>query len=288
VPELGKAIYTVGADIAPFEAGMAATEASAAKTAAKVDKTLASMGASMGHLGHTLSRRITLPVLAVGAASVKMGMDFEKNMRMLQTQAGASAGEVTKMSKAILGMKGLEEGPNELAKALYHIESVGIRGAKALDILKQAAHGAAVGGADLEAVTNALAGAVKTGIRGTEDFEKTMGTLNATIGAGNMRMDDLTAAVSTGFLTAGKGAGLSLKEMGAALAVFTQRAVPAQVAAQRIRMGIAFMTPSNKGAIESFKKMGIGQYDLAKAMNGPGGLGAALKILRNAYDATAS
>jgi hypothetical protein len=39
--------------------------------------------------------------------------------------------------------KAMPQGPNELAKGLFHLESVGLRGAKAMDALKIAAEGAA-------------------------------------------------------------------------------------------------------------------------------------------------
>ncbi len=76
-------------------------------------------------------------LLAFAATSVYAAVKFQKNMELIHTQAGASTAEVQKMSKAVLAL-GLttEQGPQALAKALYPIESVGLRGktAKGLSI----------------------------------------------------------------------------------------------------------------------------------------------------------
>src|SRR5436190_21715186 len=73
--------------------------------------------------------------VAIGVASVKAAADFEHSMTLVQTQAGASAREVHKLSDAILNFAAsgkTEFGPNELATALYSVESAGIHGAKAM------------------------------------------------------------------------------------------------------------------------------------------------------------
>ncbi|HEV7194896.1 MAG TPA: hypothetical protein VGN19_03060, partial [Pedococcus sp.] len=98
--------------------------------------------------------------LAVGgaiAASVKAAADFQASMLLIQTQAGASRAEVEKMSPAILNLAGqVAQAPEALATSLYHVESTGLRGAKALEAVQIAAEGAKVGHADLEQTTNAL------------------------------------------------------------------------------------------------------------------------------------
>ena len=47
-----------------------------------------------------------------------------------------------------------------------------------------------------------------------------MGALNAIVGAGDMKMQDLAEAMGTGMVAVVKGYGLSLKDVGAALATF--------------------------------------------------------------------
>jgi hypothetical protein len=63
-----------------------------------------------------------------------------------------------------------------------------------------------------------------------------MAALNATVGAGNMRMGDLISALGTGVLPAAKLAGLSLKDVGAALALMVDEGMQADSAATRLRI----------------------------------------------------
>ena len=168
---------------------------------------------------------------------VKAAMSFNEQMTLIQTQAGGSAEEVQKMSAAILDMGGTAtQTPEELSKGLYHIESAGLRGADALDMLKVAAQGATVGQADLESVTNALAATNASGIGGVNGYKDAMGQLNGIVGAGNMRMQDLADSMGTGILSSSKAFGVSLSDVGAALATMTTQGVPAIDAATRLRM----------------------------------------------------
>ena len=78
---------------------------------------------------------------------------------------------------------------------------------------------------------------------------KTMAELNAIVGSGDMHMQDLESAMSTGILPAAKTFGVSLQSVGAALAYMTDTGVPAQMAATRLRMSLSLLgAPSGKAA----------------------------------------
>lgn len=244
---------------------------------------MAATGAAATKMGKAWTRSVSVPIAALGAVSGKMSLDFGRSMGLISTQAGGTRKEVEHLSKAILDLtaKGrYEQGPQELSEALFHIESVGIRGAKALRTLGAASDFASVGEAELEGTTNALLGAMKTGIKGTETLRKTIGTLNAVIGAGNLRMDDLTAAMGTGFLVAAKQVGLSLGDAGAALAELTAQGVPAAAAATRLRMTFTLMAAPTEKAQKALKGIGLDQESLAAQMQKPGGLVKALELLK--------
>jgi len=174
----------------------------------------ARVGQGLQTLGNNLMRIAKSGVLVLGAAlgySIKKAEEFNAQMLLVQTQAGASAAEVDSMKKSLLAMADqVGSTPDELAKGLYHIESAGIRGAKALDLLQIAAEGAAVGNTDLESVTNALIAATNSGIKGVSSMGQAMGVLNGIVGAGNMRMGDLTAAFTTGILSSAKAFGVTI------------------------------------------------------------------------------
>lgn len=261
-------------------AGMAASARRAAEANIALGNRMKSTGSTIAAAGHSMSR-LTLPIVAIGAAAGKMSMDFEKAMEQVHTQAGASQKEVDTLRGKVLELaKAMPQGPNELAAGLYHIESVGLRGAKAMDALKVAAQGAAVGGADLEETATALGSAWMVNIKGAGDMHKTMGVLNAAVGAGNMRFGELVHALGTGLLPASKEAGLGLKDALGALAVFTDEGYQASSAAAQMSTAFHFLYNPTDKAAGALNAMGLHSSQLAADMHRPRGLLVALRDLK--------
>lgn len=231
--------------------------------------------------GHSLSKYVTLPIVAIGAVSAKMASDFSASMTKIQTQAGGSAKDVKTLSAQVLSLaKTAQQGPQELADSLFHLKSVGLDNVDAMKALKTASDLAAVGGAGLEDTTNALAGAWRTGISGAKNFGAAAKTLNAIIGAGNVRMSDLVGALGTGILASAKTFGLSLKQVGAALATLTDEGVPATAAATRLRQSFSLLGAPSAAADKQLKSIGLSGLKLAEAMRGKQGIIGALDLLK--------
>ncbi len=257
---------------ATFKKVGAAAESTAAKTSTMQDAFVGA-GAVIG-----------LAAVGIGAISAKMAMTFQQSMLLIHTQANASTEEVKTMTQAILDLAGpVATAPEALALSLYHVESVGLRGAQALEVVKIAAEGAKVGNADLEQVTNALTAAVASGIPGVQDMTSAMGQLNTIVGAGDMKMQDLNEALGSGLLTVVKGFGLSLTDVGAALATFGDNNIRGADAATQLRMAVQAMAKPVKGGEKTLKALGIASGQLAKDMQ-EGGLNQALVDLRDHMD----
>ena len=256
---------------------------SANAMASGMDRAMARYTAAMRRtavVGAGLTRRLTLPLVAIGAVSVKMASDFNASMTRIQTQAGASAKDVRFLTKAVLNMKDVQYAPNQLAEALYHLKSVGLDNTKAMKALRVATNLASVGGADLTDTTNALAGAWRTGIRGAKNFHDAAATVNAVIGAGNMTLTDFVSALGTGILPTAKTFGLTLKDVGSALALFTDEGVPADAAATRLRMSMSLLGAPSMAAEKQLKTIGLTGLKLANDMRKPNGLITAIGDLK--------
>jgi TP901 family phage tail tape measure protein len=252
---------------------MATSMQTAGQKMSDLGNSMMSVGSKMTGLGTQMSVGLTVPIVALGKTVIDTSMKFQASMELIRTQAGASQVEVTNLTKAVLDLAKSGEtgqGPQALADGLYHLESLGLRGAQAMDTLKISAQGADIGLADMEGVTNALGAAMVTGIKGTEDAKTAMGLLDATIGQGNMRMDDLVAAMGTGILPAAKNFGMSLQDVGAALATLTDNGMRADESATRLRMTFSLMAaPSNKAA-DALGSIGLASDQLAKDMRSGG------------------
>lgn len=240
-------------------------------------------GMSLGSVMKLAGAGIALSLGAATVASLKMASEFQANMERIHTQAGVAQDQIKGLGDGVLKLAGqVGQDPNSLAEALYHIESsfasTGITSQHALGLLKIAAEGATVGGANLVDVTNALDAAVVSGIPGVQNLSQAMGTLNATVGAGDMNMQDLASAFSTGLLASVKGFGLSITDVGSALAVFGDNNIRGQNAATQLRMAVTALAQPAKGGAEALRSLGLQQDTLAKDMQS-GGLNKALTDL---------
>lgn len=255
-----------------FERVSAAADKAAVSTEAAASKT----GTAMS----TLAKTSAVAGVAFAAVAVKMAADFQKQMLLVQTQAGASAQEVRNMTPAILSLSGkVAQAPEALATSLYHVESTGLRGKVALDAVKVAAEGAAVGHADLEETTNALTATIASGmVPATESFSQAMGQLNTIVGSGDMKLSDLNDALGTGFMVQVKQYGATLNDVGAALADFGDNNIRGADAATMVRMAVQSIAKPGVDAASALGRVGLTVEQLQKDEQ-TGGLNKALTDL---------
>jgi len=76
----------------------------------KNSKRLKDLGKSMQETGRNLSVNFTLPILAAGAASVKMASDYEESLNKTRVAFGESSASVEAFSKTTLTSFGIAEG----------------------------------------------------------------------------------------------------------------------------------------------------------------------------------
>jgi TP901 family phage tail tape measure protein len=246
---------------------------------ASTDSFGAKMTAAGGRItsfGKTMTRDMTLPIVGLGAVAAKTAIDFQASMELIHTQAGVGQKAVDDMSKSVVAMAGsVATGPDELSKGLFHLASQGLRGKQALDALRIAAEGAKVGQANLEDVTNAL-GAVISGklVTGAGGFNKAMGMLNATVGAGDMHMQDLADAMGTGLPAKAELAGVSLRDVGAALAVFGDNNIRGAAAGTLLNSTIRLMAGPSHAAAKAMGEIGLSANQLGDDLRSKGIVGA--------------
>lgn len=265
--------------------GLKATADGVKEELASVD---AEGGASMEKLGGVSKAALLgvgLALAGAGYESLKLAVSFQSAMLQISTQAGVPQSQLKALGNGVLALAGqVGFSPDSLAEALYHIESsfasVGITGSQALNILKIAAEGAAVGHANLVDVQNALDAAIASGIPGVQNYTQAMGALNAIVGSGDMQMQDLADALGTGVLAVVKGYGLTLNDVGASLATFGDNNIRGASAATDLRMAVQAMAVPAATAGDLLKKLGMNTTTLSKDMQ-TGGLQKAVNDLND-------
>jgi TP901 family phage tail tape measure protein len=277
----------VGASAKQQEAAYARAADAATASAIRAD---AAAGTHINAAGkvksafHSLAGSFGLQLGAAGlvAAAVesdKLAVSFQKAMTEIQTQAGASASEVKKMSSAVENLKGVQQGPLDLAKALFQIESVGFRGAEALKALGAASNVAAVGNANIVTTAGSLVSVLKSYHLTATDATHITADMNAVVGAGRMHMEDLVNAMATGIIPTAAAAGISFKSLGAGIDTLTIGGFTAERAATLLRTALFKMAAPTTAATKALTEIHLTHDSLAAAMRSPRGLVAGVELL---------
>jgi TP901 family phage tail tape measure protein len=249
-----------------------------------IDKTgtkLKKVGSQVTNLGRSLTA-MGIPLAYVGYQSVKASSQFQQSMTLLTTQAGESSKRIAGLSAAVQQMAPkVGATPLALAQALYPIESVGLRGQKALDALKASAIGSAVGLDSLENTADAVTTIMATKIKGSGGPVEAMSIMDRAIGLGKMHLSDLTDSMKSGIVPMSKAFGLNFKQIVASAAALTREGMPAATVMARMRLALTSMAAPTASGAKALSAMGFqSQFQLASDLRSPGGLLTALEDLK--------
>lgn len=214
----------------------------------------------------------------VGAIS--QAEKFNSAMAKVAAMTGVTTSEIQKLRQGILDMAGtVKQGPEELAKALYFIASAGFRGVSALKLLDQAAKASAASGADLEVAADALVSIMNAYGLSADKASYASNILTKTVMYGKVEFQDLAKAIGP-VSTISRVAGVSLEEMGAALAMLTTRGLSARRATNTLWSTLRALTKPTEQQWKMLKAIGLDKFkpeDIKK-----NGLIATLRTVDNA------
>jgi len=115
------------------------------------------LGSAGMTVGRTLSRTVTAPILAIGAASVYAETQFETAIAKIQALSGVSKNQTQQWAEAILKLgPEIGKGPIELAQGMFYVANEVKDGAKAMEILTSAGKMSAVGMGQTAEIAKAL------------------------------------------------------------------------------------------------------------------------------------
>lgn len=268
-------------------AGLGTMEKASLGAAARLRGVGAAMGTAGAGLaaGARLLKRAALPLLAIGGLAAKSAADFQSAMELIHTQAGATQKEVDTLRGRVLALaKVSPQGPTELANALYRIEGAGLRGSEAMKALTAASKLAAVGNADVEDTAKTLSQAWFSGIKGAGNFNKTVAELNATVGAGDLRLNQLVDALGVGILPVAKNAGLTLRDITGVLSVFGDETNNVSGWTAQLATALHYLYAPTAKAEKALNRIGLSGDQLGRDFRKKRGLLTAMLDLRKHLD----
>ena len=261
---------------------VAAAVGALAKTADTASKRVIRMGRSTRYVGRELTHGITVPVLAVGGAAVYMAAKWEQSMTAVATQTRFTQGQVDGLQNQVLQMaRSFPQGPEAFSEAFLHLAKIGVPANKILGDLRVSAQAATVAQADLSDTAEAAAAAWLVGIKGGTDFNTVVHDMVATIGTGNLSMQQLTTSMGTGVVPMAKLAGLSLKDVLGVIALATDEGMKASSATAQLGTALHFLYRPSAKAEKALGGIGLSSEQLAQTMHKPRGLLKVMALLRD-------
>jgi TP901 family phage tail tape measure protein len=232
----------------------------------------------LGQIGSKAFAAFGLGAAAAAYEGVKMASEFQTSVSLLSTGAGESRANLDLVSKGMLDMAGqVGTGANELAKAMYLVESAGYHGADGLKVLQAAAEGAKTDGADVTEVGNALTTVMTDMHAPAASAATVMSQMVAAVGQGKMKMNDLAGSIHS-VLPNAAALGLSFAQTGGALATMTAQGMSADQAAQNLNHTIVKLAAPTAGMTSSMARYGLSAQDVAKNL-GKNGLTGTLDTI---------
>lgn len=239
--DVGSAKGYLDLDISGFLSGLRTAQSEADSTsknvASKIGSNLSGVGKGLTSVGTTLTKNVTVPLLAVGTAGLKVATDFEKGMSEVKAISGATGKDFDALREKAIELGAdtafsageVAEAMTEMAKAGWNSQQIidgmeGVLAAAAASgeglatvstIVADTITGFGLAASDSTKVADLLTQAANSGTIGITDLGESFKYIAPVAGAMGLSVEDVTTAISAMSMAGIKGsqAGTSLRTM---------------------------------------------------------------------------
>ena len=245
-------------------------------------RSLKRFGASAKRIGSNITRNVSVPFAAAGAAGVKMATDLETSFSKIENLVGITGKALDDFKTSVKGVSAATgQSQQALSEALFTVASAGLRGAEATEVLERSAKASAIGLGDTQQIAQALTGVLqaysKEGLTAAEATD----TLTAIVREGNLEAESLAPTLGR-IVGIGSQLGISFQELGANIATFTRLGVPAEEAVVGLRGVMTSFLKPTQDAEKALATIGLTSEDLRNKV-GEEGLQSTLAFLTESF-----
>lgn len=274
-----------------LDAGTAASKRNTDRLSASTEKSASSVeklgkkseaaGEKVGEMGKSLGKVSALATLIVGGTA-KMGMAYDREFSKITGLVGIAAEEVERMKASTLDLAGATaQAPQDLAKAMFTLQSAGLRGADATDSLRVSAELAAGGMGEAGVIAQALTSILDQYGKAGVDAAEAADFLAATARAGNFESSQLAGGLGK-VLPIAAQLGISISDVGGSVALLTRANGKATDSITQTAAAMSVMAAPTSQAAKILKDAGLTMGEVRDVATGPGGLVAALRLMQDA------
>ena len=251
--------------LATTQGQLKATAATAASTSSVIKSRLAT-GAKYG----------ALAMAGLGAASVKMAVDFDKSMRNVNSIAQLNERQFAKLEDRVKSLAGrTAQSPQTLAEGLYDLVSSGFNANESMKVLASSARAATAGLTDTATSTKAVAAVLNAYRMPAKKAADVSDTLFQTVNIGVVSFDELASTIGD-VLPFASSLGVKLNEVGAATATMTKAGISPAETMTRLKAIMSSLLKPSEALSGALRQMG---YESGEALIEQKGLQGALDAL---------
>ena len=215
------------------------------------------IGATLSSIGMKMTLFTTLPIVGIGAASVKAASDFDKSMRYVNTITKLGTAEYKKMSDAVLNMsKVIPQSATAISDALYYIVSAGFSAADAMVILEASGKAATAGMTDVTTAATVATAVLNSYKLPVSQLNSVFDVLFKGVEQGVFTFADLAGSMGN-FLTTAALAGVPIQMAMAVLGTATQAGMNISMATVGLNQIITSIIKPTDDAKAAIRQMGI-------------------------------
>jgi TP901 family phage tail tape measure protein len=246
---------------------------------------LKSFGSKLQSVGGSLTRSLTLPLVAIGGAATKMAFDFDQSMTQIKSLVGIAGDEVDAMGETAKQMA-LDTGKSatEAADALFFITSAGLRGDEAMQTLEASLKAAAVGLGETKTIADLATSAMNAYGSDTLSASAATDILATAVREGKLEASELAGSMG-GVIPIASNLGVEFHEVAGAMAAMSRTGTNASEGATQLNAILSSIAKPTEQSITAFERMGLTTDDLQKSL-AEDGLMNTLVLLKNRLDST--
>lgn len=240
-------------------------------------KKMQEFGRGMTRIGRNMTTRVTLPIVGIGAAALKVGMDFEEGMSKVQAISGATGDEFKQLESQAREL-GAETrfSATEAASGMEFLAMAGFETNEILASMPGLLDLAAASGMDLGRTAD-IASNILSGFNyEAEEAGRVADVLAKGAASANTNVEQLGGAMQY-VAPVANTLGLEIEEMVAAVGLMSDAGIQGQQAGRMLRQGFLRLADPTGKAADLIKDLGINVFDAEGNMKNMDGVIAELE-----------
>jgi len=230
------------------------------------------VGKKMGEVGKTLTTRLTLPILAIGAIATKVAVTFEDSMLKVKAITGTTGKEFDKLTKTAekLGEK-TRFTAAEAAQAMVDLGQAGFDTNEILEAIPGVLDLAAASGVSLSRAAEITSNTMRAFGIETKDVSRVIDVLAKTTTSSNVNMEELFEAMKF-IAPIAKGMGVSIEETSAFIGTLGNAGIKGSLATATFGTALTKLAKPSTLANKIMKELGLEAFDAQGEFKGFNGL----------------